>query len=88
MNKDAVDVDRPLTTMEAEKAILRAYARGVLSRGVAMQKLGLEWYGDLLQRMNTHGIERPSASAADMLVMKRSADCALASLYMPKTLPN
>lgn len=60
MNKDAVDVDRRSTMMEAEKAILGAYARGVLSRGVAMEQLGLDWYGDLLQRMNTHGIERPS----------------------------
>ena len=52
MNKDAVGVERPLTTDEAEKAILGAYARGVLSRGGAMQQLGLDWYGDLLQRVN------------------------------------
>jgi hypothetical protein len=38
MNKDEVNVDRRSTTMEAEKAILEAYARGLLSRGVAMQQ--------------------------------------------------
>ena len=84
MHKDEEGVDRGVSTEEAEKAILEAYAHGVLSRGVAMQQLGLEWYGDLLQRMNTYGIERPSASASDMLVMKRSADCVLASLAAPK----
>ena len=81
MHKDEEGVDCGMST---EKAILVAYARGVLSRGVAMQRLGLDWYGDLLQRMNTHGIERPSASAVDKLIMKRSANCVLASLGAPK----
>lgn len=39
-----------------------------------MQQLGLDWFGDLLVKPNTHGIKRPSASAADMLVMHQSAD--------------
>lgn len=58
----------------AEKAILVAYTNGVLPRLAAMQQLDLSWYGDLLQKMNAHGIKRPSASAADMQVMQRSAD--------------
>lgn len=84
MNKDEEGVGRGLTTEGAERAILEAYACGVLSRGVAMQRLGLDWYGDLLQRMNTHGIERPLASAEDILAMKRSADYVFASLDAPK----
>jgi hypothetical protein len=74
-----------LNAQVAEKAILGAYAHGVLPRAVAMQQLGLDWYGDLLQRMNTHGIERPSASAEDMNVMKRSVDDLLGSLDAPRT---
>ena len=74
-----------LNAQMAEKAILGAYAHGVLPRAVAMQQLGLDWYGDLLQRMNIHGIERPSASAEDMNVMKRSVDDVLASLNPPRT---
>ena len=54
-------------------------------RPAAMQQLGLDWYGDLLQRMNTHGIERPSASAEDMNVMKRSVDDVLGCLDAPRT---
>ena len=84
MNKDEVVIDRWLTMKQAEKAILGAYAHGVLPRAVAMEQLGLDWYGDLLQQMNTHGIERPSASVAAKLVMKRSADDVLASLEAPK----
>jgi prevent-host-death family protein len=76
-----------LNAQVAEKAILGAYAHGVLPRAVAMQLLGLEWYGDLLQRLNTNGIERPSASVADMQVMKRSVDEVFASLDAPKALP-
>lgn len=38
-----------LNAQLAEKAILGAYAHGVLTRGVGMHQLGLDWYGDLLQ---------------------------------------
>ncbi len=68
----------------AEKVILLAYTNGVLTRSVAMQQLGLSWYGDLLQKMSAYGITRPSASAADMLVMEQAADEVLASLGRPK----
>lgn len=61
----------------AEKAILGAYAHGVLPRAVAMKQLGLDWYGDLLQRMNTQGIDHPAASAMDRLEMKRAIDSVL-----------
>lgn len=53
----------------AEKMILGAYAQGVLPRATAMNQLGLEWYGDLLQRMNEHGIKRPQVSQSDAEVM-------------------
>lgn len=66
-----------LSAPVAEKAILGAYAHGVLPRAVAMQLLGLDWYGDLLQRMNLHAIEHRSASAEDARVMKQAADDAL-----------
>lgn len=47
----------------AEHAIFGAYAQGVLTRAVTMRLLGMNWYGDLLQRMNSYGIPRPQASA-------------------------
>lgn len=72
-----------LNVQVAEKAILGAYAHGVLPRAVAMQQLGLNWYGDLLRRMNVHGIEHPSASGEDMQAMKHAADEVLALLYEP-----
>lgn len=68
----------------AEKAILLAYTNGALTRSVAMQQLGLDWFGDLLIKLNTHGIKRPSVSAADMLAMRQSADGVLASLGRTK----
>lgn len=84
--------DRPGEPLDAsaaaEKAILLAYANGVLARSVAMQQLDLSWYGDLLQKMNAHGMKRPSVSAADMLVMKRSADEVLGLLDAPKAQPS
>ncbi len=73
-----------LNAQLAERAILGAYAHGVLPRAVAMQQLGLDWYGDLLQRMNTQGIDRPSAPEADMEVMRRSADDVFAHVDAPK----
>lgn len=69
----------------AEKAILGAYAHGVLPRAVAMQQLGLDWYGDLLQRMNINGIDHPEASAIDTLEMKRAADSILKFLSPKRT---
>lgn len=71
----------------AEKVILLAYMNGVLTRSAAMQQLDLSWYGDPLQKMNAHGIKLPSASAADMLVMKQSADEVLGLLDAPKAQP-
>lgn len=38
---------------------LLAYSRGQLSRSVAMQRLGIDWYGDLLRLMNEHGVPVP-----------------------------
>lgn len=79
IEKDRLPAAMLLSAQVAEKAILGAYAHGVLPRAIAMQLLGLDWYGDLLQRMNLHGIEHPSASAEDTRVMKQAADDALRS---------
>lgn len=49
--------------------VLRAYAAGVMSRGTAMERLGLEWYGDLLVLLNRHGVRRPCTSASAKKVM-------------------
>jgi len=64
----------------AEKVILGAYAHGVVSRTMAMQQLGLEWYGDLLQRMSSAGIERPSVSASDALTMDQAINDVFAAI--------
>ncbi|QHJ00593.1 hypothetical protein GT347_22990 [Xylophilus rhododendri] len=69
-----------LNAQVAEKAILGAYAHGVLTRAVAMQQLGLDWYGELLDRLNAHGIETSPVAAADARVMREAADHALASV--------
>jgi len=66
-----------LNAQIAEKMILGAYAQGVVSRTTAMNQLGLDWYGDLLQRMNAHGIKRPELSPADAEVM----DAAIAQVF-------
>jgi hypothetical protein len=69
-----------LNAQIAEKVILCAYAQGVVSRSTAMKQLGLEWYGDLLQRMNEQGIKRPQVSAADAEVMDAAIDHVFATI--------
>lgn len=76
-----------LNAQLAAKAILGAYAHGVLTRGVAMQQLGLDWYSDFLQKMNSHRIKRTSASPGDMLVMQQSADEVLGLWEPPAARP-
>ena len=71
----------------AEKVILGAYAQGVLPRSIAMRQLGLDWYGDLLQRMNAHGISRPAASADDAAKMMKSLDQVFSSLSRSQRSP-
>ena len=66
----------------AEHAILGAYAQGVLTRAVAMRLLGIAWYGDFLQRMNSHGIPHPQASAEDVARMHADANSVLAGLQL------
>jgi hypothetical protein len=52
--------------------VLKAYATGAISRGTAMEFLGLDWYGDLLVLLNRHGVGRPCTSAANRRVMEES----------------
>lgn len=42
-----------------EEKVLRAFVTGEIQRGVAMERLGLDWYGDLLVKLNEHGIRKP-----------------------------
>lgn len=44
-----------------------------------MNRLGLDWYGDLLQKMNELGIKRPVLPVEDMIAMQKSADEVLSS---------
>jgi hypothetical protein len=67
----------------AEKIILGAYARGVISRAVAMQQLGLDWYGELIGRMAELGIERPLVSADDGRTMETS----MGAVFLEPTKP-
>ena len=71
---------------ENERAILSDYVRGTLSRSAAMNRLGLDWYGDLLLKMNELGIKRPVLPAADMIAMQKSADEVL-STYVIRSKP-
>ena len=65
----------------AEQAILSACAQGMFTRAVAMQQLGIAWYGDLLQRMYELGIPRPQPSAQDVARMHADANLVLAGLH-------
>lgn len=60
-----------LNAQVAEKVILGAYAHGVLPRRVAMEQLGLGWYGELLTRMNRLQIQPPAVSPDDAAVMRQ-----------------
>ena len=53
------------------RTVLIAYSRGMLSRGAAMQALGLEWYGDLLTFLSQHQVARPQVSTEDALLMDK-----------------
>ena len=63
-----------IAAMGSHFETLNAYSRGDMSRGTAMELLGLTWYGDLLDRLKLHGVDRPRASDEDMAVMKASLD--------------
>lgn len=58
--------------VDDELRILQAYARGELSRSKAMRSLGLDWYGDLLVRINIAGLRVTEPSSADMQRMRES----------------
>ena len=87
VERNKCTVDMLLNPEIAEHAILNAYAQGVLTRAVAMQLLGIDWSGDFLQRMNSHGISRRELSAEDMGRMHADANLMLAALQ-PVEKPN
>ena len=49
--------------------VLRSYAAWVLPRSTAMERLGIDWYGDLLVMLNQCGLPRPQLSEADSKAM-------------------
>ena len=49
--------------------VLRDYTVGAIPRSVAMQRLGIDWYGDLLVMLNRYGLPRPQVAAADLVAM-------------------
>lgn len=49
--------------------VLRSYVAGELPRSTAMQRLGIDWYGDLLVMLNQYGLPRPHLSDTDSLAM-------------------
>ena len=55
-----------------ELRVLQAYASGELSRSRAMESIGLDWYGDLLVRMNVAGLRATEPSSADKQRMSES----------------
>lgn len=49
--------------------VLRDYTVGAIPRSVAMQRLGIDWYGDLLVMLNRCGLPRPQVPAAALVAM-------------------
>jgi hypothetical protein len=59
-------IDKPLAQLGAQGAheTLVDYSLGRLPRRVAMEALGLDYYGDLLDRLAAAGLSRPVVPAA------------------------
>ena len=55
-----------------ELRVLQAYASGELSRTTAMERIGVDWYGDLLVSMNVAGLRVTEPSSADKQRMRDS----------------
>ena len=53
---------------------LIAYSRGEISRGDATDLLDIDWYGELLDALAEHGIDRPDAhlTAEDAQALERA----------------
>ncbi len=53
---------------------LIAYSRGEICRGDAMDLLDIDWYGELLDAIAEHGIDRPDAhlTAEDAQALERA----------------
>ena len=59
-------------TSHEQTQILEAYCRGELSRGHAMQILGIDWYGELLSLVHTAGLTVRRPGPDDLAIMDRS----------------
>ncbi len=49
---------------EARMGVLCSYATGAMSRGTAMKRLGLTWYGQLVDAMTAAGLSVQMSAAA------------------------
>ncbi len=53
----------------SNKEILLSYSKGEISRSEAMNLLGFDWYGDLLDALAAANIERPTLPENERAVM-------------------
>jgi hypothetical protein len=62
------------TAATGRRLVLIAFSTGGISRDQAMSLLGFEWYGQLLDALAAHGIDRPDAhlSADDRAALERA----------------
>ena len=49
------------TAATGRRLVLVAFSAGEISRYEAMELLGFEWYGQLLDALAEHGVDRPDA---------------------------
>jgi len=69
-NKDACMV---FSASVGRRVILGAYSGGAISRSSAMRLLGIDWYGELLDMLAEHGIDRPVISGDERQRMVKNA---------------
>jgi hypothetical protein len=61
---------------EARTAVLSAYAVGAMSRSVAMNRLGLTWYGELIDALSAANL-KVAIDAETAAAMDRGLDALL-----------
>lgn len=57
------------TVKTAKRMVLTSYAHGGMSRDAAMNLLGLNWYGELLDELAAAHIDRPCLPAGERSAM-------------------
>ena len=56
---------RVFTAKTGRRLVLAGFSAGVLSAGEAMDLLGIDWYGDLLDALAEEHVDRPDANMTD-----------------------